>query len=196
MWVSVGEQGRMGPQRIAPRVSKVFGEGLWEMASVEAQRSPLPAGGGLPGEASRLLGRRREGSEAFPSFPARPAKLWSGSPGLQPSLAAGSGGGKGRGRVRRPGTAPARPEGGCLSSERRSRPLSLYGQPEAARAPAYVIIPKFSRGSLALPVAGRLRSPYGAAREEGDEPSLKGPLPLMNGAIGTILHLVLEELEQ
>lgn len=34
------------------------------------------------------------------------------------------------------GTAPARPEGGRHISEWRSRPLSLYGQPEAARAPA------------------------------------------------------------
>lgn len=90
---------------------------------------------------------------------------------------------------------PARKEAASAQSGDPGPCPYMGSRKRLARLP-YVIIPKFSRGSLALPVAGRLRSPFRAARGEGDEPSLKGPLPRMNGAIGTILHLVLEELEQ
>lgn len=191
----MGEQERVGPQRIAPCVSKVFGEGLWAMASVEAQRSSLPAGGGFPERRHAFWAPG--GLEAKPSPPSPPAPLNSGPEArdLQPSLAARRGGGKGRGRVPRPGhrpRPPARKEAATAQSGDPGPCPYMGSRKRLARLP-YVIISKFS---LALPVAGRLCSLVGAGGRGRDQPALKGPLPRMNGALRTILHLVLEGLEQ
>lgn len=81
-------------------------EGLRELASVEALRSPLSAGGGFPGGITPPSSREPAGLDSGPE-----------AGDYSQSYLPGEGEGKGGGVFRGQGTAPARPEGGCRSSE-------------------------------------------------------------------------------
>lgn len=117
-------------------------EGLGELASVEALRSPLSAGGGFPGGVT-------------PPWSREPAGLDSGPEAgdYSQSYLPGEGEGKAPPPLARKeaATAQSGDPGPCPYMGSRKR---------LARLP-YVIISKFSRGSLALPVAGRYCSPVG-----------------------------------
>lgn len=134
-------------------------EGFRELALVEALRSPLSAGGGFPG------GVTPSGLGSPPGWTLVRKPGTTASPSCRET-----------GRVREGACSeakapppPARKEAATAPSGDPGPCPYMGSRKRLARLP-YVIISKFSRGSLALPVAGRFCPPAGGwGRGEGGE---------------------------